>query len=83
MSSSGATHQGCGSGSPAPTTALSRSSSPDTEATAPIVDIIPETRPTRVSAATAAQPVPYTSVPSMTPSAPKSCGTAMLRMRIR
>lgn len=58
VSSIGAFHQGPGIGSPAPTTALSRSSSPDTEATAPIDEIIPETSATKVSAATASQPSP-------------------------
>ena len=70
-------------GRPAPTTALSRSSSPETEATAPIEEIIPETSATRVSAATASQPCPKTRLPTVTPSAPNSCGTAMLKIRIR
>ncbi len=52
----GATHQAPGSGRPAPITELRSSSRPDTEATAPIVEIIPETSAMPVSAATAHQP---------------------------
>jgi hypothetical protein len=70
-------------GRPAPTTELRSSSSPDTEATAPIVEIIPETRATAVTAVTASQPWPYTAAPRVMPTAPKACGIAMLRMRIR
>ncbi len=69
--------------SPAPTTALRSSRRPETEATEPIEEIIPETSATRVSTATAVQSRPYTRVPRVTPTAPKSCGTAMLKNRIR
>jgi len=81
--SSGASHQSPGIGRPAPTTEFSSRSRPETEATAPIVEIIPETSATAVTAQTAVQPWPYTRDPSVMPTAPNSWGIAMLRMRMR
>lgn len=80
---SGASHHSPGIDSPAPTTELSRSSSPETDATAPIVEIIPETSATPVTTATASHPCPYTRDPRVTPTAPKSCGIAMFMIRMR